>query len=290
MNKTVLRGIASIWVGLHHAVMGLHHFNLYSMKTLSVVAYKGWLGVDLFFILSGFILAYSYQYRMNSFSWSLTLDFLMARIARVLPAHFFVMLIMAFAVSSALFLGLYNDSAGVYTTKNFLNQFFLLTGTGLFSPDGWNTPTWSIGSEMIAYFSFPFLILYFRKVRSISKVALSMAVLFALLLTSSWLINDGKKFMFVFHLSSLRVLSEFFLGMLLFQLSLKLKKPKKIAVPLIFLGLAGILIHPFYLQHAFFDFCYLIYFLILILGCAQLAGRTRLPIFHISGRFPMVFI
>ena len=57
---TGVRGIAALWVVV------LHGANYTSASTLlpewtSNLINKGWLGVDLFFILSGFVIAYVHQ-------------------------------------------------------------------------------------------------------------------------------------------------------------------------------------------------------------------------------------
>ena len=281
---TALRGIASIWVGLHHAFTSLQLKSLHTLNVVSVIAYKGWLGVDLFFILSGFILAYSYQQRMKSFSCQTTYDFLMARVARVLPAHFFVMLILGVGVFMAIFSGLYHDRSGVYTFYHYVQQFFLIHGTGLVLPKGWNSPSWSIGAEMIAYFFFPVIILIFHRSWSLLK---SIAILFFMIISLvivSWLLYKGEKFMFDFELTPVRVISEFTVGILLFQIMSSVGSKKKgLFLPLILTGTGGVLLHPFILSHSFFDFVYLLYFILIILGCAFSARVIRLRFLSFLG-------
>jgi peptidoglycan/LPS O-acetylase OafA/YrhL len=58
------------------------------MKSPSIL-YKGYLWVDFFFILSGFVMAYVYDIEHpRRYSVRDTLHYLIARIARIYPLHF----------------------------------------------------------------------------------------------------------------------------------------------------------------------------------------------------------
>ena len=72
---TGLRGIGAIWVVVFHAQHGM---NL-------PVADAGYLGVDLFFILSGFILSHAHP--ETRWDWVRYRTFLRTRFARILPMH-----------------------------------------------------------------------------------------------------------------------------------------------------------------------------------------------------------
>jgi exopolysaccharide production protein ExoZ len=54
----VMRGLAALWVLLHHADLSVNHFFPSQLNRPSFLA-NGYLGVDFFFLLSGFIIAYS---------------------------------------------------------------------------------------------------------------------------------------------------------------------------------------------------------------------------------------
>lgn len=62
--------------------------------------YEGYSGVTFFFILSGFILAHSYQERLSRGTTS-TVDFFIFRIARIVPLHWLTLLIAIFLLRSA---------------------------------------------------------------------------------------------------------------------------------------------------------------------------------------------
>src|SRR5438552_11928319 len=70
---TGLRGIAAFWVVLFH------------LDAAHVVPFirNGYLGVDIFFILSGFILSHVYTPRVTGFSLTQYRQFLCVRLSRI---------------------------------------------------------------------------------------------------------------------------------------------------------------------------------------------------------------
>lgn len=62
----IYRGIAALLVVIHHTYASFAHFNNFDIPTLAFIAKIGKLGVDFFFILSGFIITYTtFKYRGN---------------------------------------------------------------------------------------------------------------------------------------------------------------------------------------------------------------------------------
>lgn len=62
----IYRGIASLLVVIHHTYASFAHYHHLDNDLLKFLAGVGKLGVDFFFVLSGFIIAYTtYQYRDN---------------------------------------------------------------------------------------------------------------------------------------------------------------------------------------------------------------------------------
>ena len=60
----IYRGIAALLVVIHHTYASFAHFNNFDIPTLGFIAKVGKLGVDFFFILSGFIITYTtFKYR-----------------------------------------------------------------------------------------------------------------------------------------------------------------------------------------------------------------------------------
>jgi peptidoglycan/LPS O-acetylase OafA/YrhL len=102
-------------------------------------------GVSFFFVLSGFILQYSYRKRFTNLSFS---QFYLLRIARVWPSH---LAITAFL----LLLGTVSYlSWGQILTVTFLMQSW---GPHLTTTFLMNGPSWSLSVELFFYALFPFL-------------------------------------------------------------------------------------------------------------------------------------
>jgi len=90
-SLTPLRGIAALWVVLFHYCW---HFPAVHADRYTGAVYKGYLAVDLFFMLSGFVISHVYH---GAFALRVTgrryRDFLKARIARIYPLHLTVLLL-----------------------------------------------------------------------------------------------------------------------------------------------------------------------------------------------------
>ena len=89
-----LRGIASFWVVLYHAESGGHTPVL--QETLPVWLFellfrKGFLGVPIFFVLSGFVIAHSV--RKAYVNWPYFSNFISRRFARISPPYYAAMVL-----------------------------------------------------------------------------------------------------------------------------------------------------------------------------------------------------
>lgn len=121
----------------------------------------GWLAVDLFFSLSGFIFFWLYSEKI--FHKNITVaKFTMLRFSRLYPLHlitlFLVMLLQAIVFR------LSGDFA-VYPENNlyhFMLNFFFISGWGLEDGNSFNGPVWSVSIELILYFIFFIICLYSR--------------------------------------------------------------------------------------------------------------------------------
>lgn len=107
---------------------------------------EGFVGVSFFFVLSGFIIAYNYQQKLQENKISRR-TFWVARFTRVYPLHWLTLLIAAL-------LGNYMvTSDGVDWLKHFLAS---LTLTNAYVPKAdyffsFNSPSWSLCCEQLFY-------------------------------------------------------------------------------------------------------------------------------------------
>ncbi|MEJ6022332.1 acyltransferase family protein [Ramlibacter sp. PS4R-6] len=140
------------WRGVCACLVVLFHFHGYSPLYTNALVRHSYLFVDFFFVLSGFVIAWNYQTRLDD--WQGVRRFLILRLGRVYPLHLFMLLcFVAFETLRAL-----AHSDGVFTGPNspsaVISNLFLLQSMGVHDSLTWNGPAWSISTEMWTYVAF----------------------------------------------------------------------------------------------------------------------------------------
>ncbi|EPG9045448.1 acyltransferase family protein [Klebsiella aerogenes] len=165
-----LRGYASLWVFLGHICI-LTQFNIPLLSNPD-------LGVDLFILLSGYLMAKNYIERRLAEPWESKMTiirFWMRRFFRIAPLYYFLLLI-AFYFGEHF--GYYRDVIASawpvtqtettrYTDSSFSNFIAHISFAFGFLPYySFRTvlPDWSIGLEMQYYLLFPFIMLFISRV------------------------------------------------------------------------------------------------------------------------------
>ena len=167
---TALRFFAAIWVVSYHFWPALTHA---AMPTFEA---KGYLGVELFFVLSGFILSHVYLQAAGEKTLSYR-SFLWARLSRIYPLHIATLLgLLVLGVTAAL-LGL-NAGDKLLAWSSLPGQIFLLQAWGVTPQGGWNHPAWSISAEWFAYLTFPAFAAVAWAMRNRPLVAVAAAAVF----------------------------------------------------------------------------------------------------------------
>lgn len=143
-SLTSLRGIAALWVALFHVSWILPSETLF--KFLPII-HRGYLGVDFFFMLSGFVLWHAYR-PQDMITTREYLIFSFKRIRRIIPTHIVVLVVFFVIYSLFHYVGI--SVEGNYGIKEFILQLFLfqtipIGGDSFFS---WNYPTWTLGIEV----------------------------------------------------------------------------------------------------------------------------------------------
>lgn len=163
-SLTGLRIVAAMWVLVHH-FSGVIFGYLPILSFLEPVAARGGVGVDLFFILSGFILAHTY---MAKFQRQLDikgcLRFLRLRIARVYPVHIVTLITAGALAAGAGLLGMSSGSDDMSLGAFVQNLFLVQAWFG--QPYSWNAVAWSVSAEWFAYLLFPIAAVFVAKVRN----------------------------------------------------------------------------------------------------------------------------
>lgn len=149
---TGIRGLAAWGVVFYHVRLSLS--GLLPAPVIEALG-KGYLAVDLFFVLSGFVIWYNYAGRIQGGGWGETKAFLWRRFARVWPLHGAVL--GAFALF-ALLLGVTGRDASGYPWAELPLHLLLVQNWGFLPELAWNHPAWSISTELAAYLLFPALV------------------------------------------------------------------------------------------------------------------------------------
>jgi peptidoglycan/LPS O-acetylase OafA/YrhL len=150
---TGIRGIAAWLIVLYHIRLS---FAPSVPEWVTAALGKGYLAVDLFFVLSGFVLWLTWGERLRRERWRAMPDFLRKRIARIWPLHAFIL---AATVGFALVIAATGrEVPGAYKWHELPLHFLLIQNWG-FTPDiGWNDPSWSISTELAAYLAMAVLV------------------------------------------------------------------------------------------------------------------------------------
>jgi peptidoglycan/LPS O-acetylase OafA/YrhL len=174
-SLTPLRGIAALLVAVFHFEMAAARF-VPAAQTMFFE--KCYLMVDLFFIMSGFIMmhVYSKDFKSNIRAASLK-NFLVARFARVYPLHLFSLLLLVVIVRWLTNWG--NPPIIFEQPSDILPNVFLLQSFGIMKIYSWNIPSWSISAEAAAYLLFPVIVLCISKRKTATVILLTFLIVAA---------------------------------------------------------------------------------------------------------------
>ena len=202
---TSLRFIAATWVILY---TWIHELNV---PVAFDLIDKGYLGVDLFFILSGFILSYVYLegFGEGRFNYG---EFVNHRLARIYPLHIATLAFTLVLIGGAALKGVQLDpNAGNWASLP--AHLFLVQAWGLAPAASFNHPSWSISAEWLAYLTFPLTAAaaWALRKRPLTAVALAIAVL-AVLYTAFQMIAGFPLTHATFQWGALRIVPTFLYG------------------------------------------------------------------------------
>ena len=238
----VLRGVAILAVIWHHLFIAEFPAGWWLQSSnpgafLGSLASNGWLGVSLFFILSGFVLYWPFATQSRGLdSWPEVVDFYRRRGLRLLPLYFFgVFVLLGLSAKPDLF-----SLATLLTlTFNFHRETFF---------PGINWVLWSLGIEFWFSLIFPVLVLAIAKYGLLRTALVVFALAIATRAMGLHLPQAnymGNPSLNIVSNSLLGRLDDFFVGMVLAALY---ARGSKIAAPacmfalgLVVVMLAGIL-------------------------------------------------
>lgn len=185
---TAIRGIAAWWVVLFHF---RDHFPSWFPPVVTQVAQNGYLAVDLFFQLSGLVIALNYERGFTGLVPAEAGRFLALRLARIYPLHLCVMLLFLLNPLAIVALSSAGDPGPRYDPGYFVLSLLLVQNWGFTSELAWNIPAWSISTEWFAYLAFPLLVPLLRRLRSRFMALAAYGLLAFALAGLSWAAGAG---------------------------------------------------------------------------------------------------
>lgn len=181
---TGVRGLAALYVALYH----FHFSNPVAAQQANSFLGHGYIAVDLFFSLSGFVMALTYgRWFTDGYSVEAHKDFLLRRVARIYPLY----LLMTLAVVMASWLGL--SARGDITTVKALSNLLMIQAWGI--TNSLLGPAWSISVEWAVYLLFPALVLLILRGghwRTVVAIAACVGVLGLLCSSDTWWMLGGQ--------------------------------------------------------------------------------------------------
>ena len=216
MTRPELRPLTSVR-GLFAWVVVLYHIRLACLGWMPIgvvqVLAKGYLAVDFFFLLSGFVIWLNYGERLRA--PGATADFLIRRLARVWPLHAVMLL---FGAAIALTLLVSGRTADHFPFALLPLHLAMMQDWGWSNALLWNDPAWSISGEWGAYLLTPLVVLLVPRRRLSTPLLMIAAATPLLLLFALLSARHGGLGYSISEFGLLRCLAEFSCGTMLSEL------------------------------------------------------------------------
>lgn len=159
-SLTSFRGIAALWVMFHNDVVFMEQA---SQTWAQQLFQRGYLAVDMFFALSGFLLAFRYRSEFQTMKARRYMHFLLMRIARIYPLYF-MLLTFRCLIELAALMGMSYQGAqdgppfsNANSPTALLANYLMVQAWGPFDHATWIPAYWSVSAEWFAYLLFPLL-------------------------------------------------------------------------------------------------------------------------------------
>jgi len=146
---TGVRGVAA-------AVIVVYHFGDVQLATGGTGSFfrihYGYLLVDMFFMLSGYVMALNYRETFQHLTGKVFANFMLKRVARLYPAYFIIGLFYIAKIAA----GLSGEKLDMYSAWDWFGNLFMLSGWGLYIFPVIGV-AWAASAEMGSYLLLPLL-------------------------------------------------------------------------------------------------------------------------------------
>jgi peptidoglycan/LPS O-acetylase OafA/YrhL len=211
-SLTSLRGLAAMAVVMQHFSATAQQYCRVPIPSLIP---HGYVAVDFFFVLSGFIMSYTYLLDFRNRSLAAYRPFLAKRVARIVPLNVTVLGLLALGGGASFMVAGHNI---FFTSRSpvldFITNLLMLQGIGVGT--NLNGPSWSISTEFAAYLLFPVFVfcMFGPRIRAAFAAIIAIAAL-------CWLALLRPRLGLGFEAapaSLVRCFTEFSLGMMAYRL------------------------------------------------------------------------
>jgi peptidoglycan/LPS O-acetylase OafA/YrhL len=149
---TGVRGVAA-------AIIVVYHFGDIQLSTGGTGSFfripYGYLIVDLFFMLSGYVMALTYREAFEHLTGKTFANFMLKRVARLYPAYFIIGLFYLAKIAA----DLSGEKLGMYSAWDWVGNLFMLSGWGLYIFPVIGV-AWAASAEMGSYILLPILMAF----------------------------------------------------------------------------------------------------------------------------------
>jgi peptidoglycan/LPS O-acetylase OafA/YrhL len=171
-SLTGLRFVLACWIAYFHVGLMFDSEGFGALPLLEL----GMTRVDVFFVLSGFVLAHVYWAREGAkFNFA---DFMVARVSRLYPLFLLALAVIGAYLVAGAAIG-QGVEPGRYPLRDLAANLFMLQSFGLTTGGDWNFPAWAISAEFAGYAAFPLYLVVAAKLRArpVLLLGVSLAVL-----------------------------------------------------------------------------------------------------------------
>lgn len=211
---TGVRGYAALWVMIYHFAGSS---GISGNLSLGAIINSGPWAVEIFFVLSGFVLSYVYAPVFHHSDRGAYSSYLMLRLARIYPLHLAVFIVYLCLFLLTQYFGMRINNPANFSYADGLRHLFLLQAWGGGNPISWNPVAWSVSAEWFAYlFIMPLTIMLGRHERPLMFLGVCIVAWLASYIF--YATGPDWEYLHLYEHALLRASTDFALGAALYYL------------------------------------------------------------------------